>query len=179
MVWSFYQQKNSMSKPTFFDILTFMKSAATYLIILFSLGIGFTLGRVLPSLETSVSEPVGMETHNHQDHGSVETKDTEKSPEIVLEAYTRRDGSIDLKAEVMNFVFTPEEVEAAHRFGFGHGHLYINQKKSIRLYGEWINISPEALLPGMNTICVTLNTNNHAHYTAGGANIESCTTIIN
>ena len=156
-----------------------MKSSVFFVIIFFSLCTGLVLGRALPSLNVSAPVIDDVQMNNHQDHGSIEVGGEEKIPEITLEAYLREDNSVDLKAEVVNFVFTPEEVDLPHRFGFGHGHLYVNQQKSIRLYDEWINVPSHLLLRGANTICVTLSTNNHAHYTVDSASIESCTTVMN
>ena len=61
-----------------------------------------------------------------------------------------------------NFTFNAENASNQHIPGEGHGHLYVNDVKIARLYGEPYYLRD--LNMGANTIRITLNTNNHLSY---------------
>lgn len=65
-----------------------------------------------------------------------------------------------------NFRFAPERVNAPHRPGEGHAHVYIDGRKVARLYGPWFHLG--ALPPGKATVAVTLNANDHSDLTLAG-----------
>ena len=61
-----------------------------------------------------------------------------------------------------NFTFNAENASSQHIQGEGHGHLYVNDVKIARLYGDPYYLRD--LNMGANTIRITLNTNNHLSY---------------
>jgi hypothetical protein len=65
----------------------------------------------------------------------------------------------NLELKVSNFNFAPEKINQESNLKEGHAHLYINDQKITRIYGNWYYL-PE-LEPGTNEIKVTLNTNEH------------------
>ena len=75
-----------------------------------------------------------------------------------------------------NFTFNAENASNQHIPGEGHGHLYVNDVKIARLYGEPYYLRD--LNMGANTIRITLNTNNHLSYVFNGAAIEKNVEII-
>ena len=75
-----------------------------------------------------------------------------------------------------NFTFNAENASSQHIQGEGHGHLYVNDVKIARLYGEPYYLRD--LNMGANTIRITLNTNNHLLYVFNGAAIEKNVEIV-
>ena len=75
-----------------------------------------------------------------------------------------------------NFTFNAENASSQHIQGEGHGHLYVNDVKIARLYGEPYYLRD--LNMGANTIRITLNTNNHLSYVSNGAAIEKNVEIV-
>ncbi len=76
-------------------------------------------------------------------------------------------GGWNLHVMTTNFRFAPENVNAPHRAGEGHAHLYVNGKKVARLYGPWFHIG--ALPRGRTEVTVTLNANDHSDLAVGDA----------
>jgi hypothetical protein len=154
-----------------------MKSQTIFLVSFVFLLVGFSLGRVIPLATTST--PKNSTMHDHKDHGSVEIGNMKDISTISITTMQRKDNSIDLYISTSNFVFTPEKIGSTHVYGTGHGHLYINDQKITRFYSNWIQLDKEKLSLGANTVCASLNTNTHAHYTVNGEIIESCVIIVN
>ena len=75
-----------------------------------------------------------------------------------------------------NFTFNAENASSQHIQGEGHGHLYVNDVKIARLYGEPYYLRD--LNMGAYTIRITLNTNNHLSYVFNGAAIEKNVEIV-
>ena len=75
-----------------------------------------------------------------------------------------------------NFTFNAENASSQHIQGEGHGHLYVNDVKIARLYGEPYYLRD--LNMGANTIRITLNANNHLSYVSNGAPIEKNVEIV-
>ena len=75
-----------------------------------------------------------------------------------------------------NFTFNAENASSQHIQGEGHGHLYVNDVKIARLYGEPYYLRD--LNMGANTIRITLNANNHLSYVFNGAAIEKNVEIV-
>ena len=75
-----------------------------------------------------------------------------------------------------NFTFNAENASSEHIQGEGHGHLYVNDVKISRLYGEPYYLRD--LNMGANKIGITLNTNNHLSYVFNGAAIEKNVEIV-
>ena len=75
-----------------------------------------------------------------------------------------------------NFTFNAENASSQHIQGEGHGHLYVNDVKIARLYGEPYYL--RNLNMGANTIRITLNANNHLSYVFNGAAIEKNVEIV-
>jgi hypothetical protein len=78
-------------------------------------------------------------------------------------------GGYDLHVETTNFTFTPELINTAPIIDQGHAHLYIDGQLTI-LLAPWYHIN--ALAPGIHTIAVSLNANDHSVFAVVGQPIE-------
>lgn len=156
-----------------------MKNQVLFITTIVCLVIGFILGQTLPSIKVSKPNYQEAINHNHMNHGMIDVSEEEFIPTIQIKSHKDTKGSIDLQIATSNFTFTPQDVDKKHEHGSGHGHIYINQQKYGRFYEEWIHIPQKHLFNGANTICASLNGNNHAHYAAQNEIIESCVTIVN
>jgi hypothetical protein len=94
-------------------------------------------------------------------HGEgINIPEHEALPEIDI--ITHKDPKSGWNVEIVtkNFRFAPEHASQDHISGEGHAHLYIDNKKIRRLYGEWTHV--DNLKPGRHKIRVNLNANNHS-----------------
>lgn len=75
-----------------------------------------------------------------------------------------------------NFTFAAEKASSEHIAREGHGHLFVNDIKISRLYGEPYYLKDLDI--GVNEVKVTLNTNNHSSYVSNGIPIEKKVEIV-
>ncbi|MCB9808840.1 hypothetical protein H6776_00380 [Candidatus Nomurabacteria bacterium] len=123
--------------------------------------------------ETSGSH---MNMAQDHDHGAYDFQgDIDDAPSFTLEAERDSMSGINLHIVTHNFTFTPEVVNEDPVENTGHAHLYINGTKFGRVYSEWFYI-PQYFLndEGFNTLCVTLNANNHDEYMVAGKPLYTC-----
>lgn len=96
----------------------------------------------------------------------------ENAPKINLSA--ERDpmmpGHFNLNIQTENFEFAPESVSSEFVMGEGHAHVFVDDVKISRAYGEDYHLP--RLDPGEHTIRVTLNTNNHQEYAVNGVTVS-------
>jgi hypothetical protein len=78
-------------------------------------------------------------------------------------------GGYDLHIITTNFSFTPELINTAPIIGQGHAHLYIDGQLTI-LLAPWYHI--DSLAPGLHTIAVSLNANDHSAFAVNGQSIQ-------
>lgn len=97
--------------------------------------------------------------HHHQHHKQLEISANQATPTVELVAHPDQVQGWNLELKVTNFNFAPTKVNAPSKTSEGHAHLYINDKKVTRLYGNWYYLSE--LSTGTNTLKVTLNSNGH------------------
>lgn len=155
-----------------------MKKNTSFLSHIIFLIVGFVVGMLIPVSPLSLEAPRRPNPvhEGHMAH-NVEVSDEENIPSIKLEAFADPDGGINVHAVTEHFTFAPEEANKHHRFGFGHGHIFINGERFSRLYNPWTYLPYHVLSARENTICVTLSTNSHGDYTLNGEIIESCVTV--
>lgn len=95
-------------------------------------------------------------------------------PAVSIRGVTQADnGGWDLDLEVENFVFRRIEDMTPHVPGQGHGHIYLNGLKIGRLYADQATIG--RLPPGIFTVSVSLNRNDHAPYRVDGIQLTTQT----
>jgi len=91
----------------------------------------------------------------------------EPAPEIELAVKPAAEGDgWQVHVSARDFRFDKSLVDGIHIPGTGHGHLYLNGLKLQRLYSPDAKIG--ALPPGVHTVRVTLNTNDHRAYVVEG-----------
>ena len=59
----------------------------------------------------------------------------------------------------MNFTFAPQNVDGEPVDGEGHAHLYVDDVKVARVYGEWFHL--DSLPEDAQQVYVSLYANNH------------------
>ena len=74
-------------------------------------------------------------------------------------------GGWNLRLDLRNFRFAPENVGRANVAGEGHAHVYVGGEKLARLYGPWLHIP---VLPEGAPVEVTLNANDHGALAVAG-----------
>ena len=97
-------------------------------------------------------------------------------PEIDFVAESAGNNEWLLRVGVTNFEFTPKNTGQAHRVGQGHMHLFVDGKKTTRLYGQPYFLS--GLDEGERKLRVTLNSNDHRDYHINGHVVSSELTIM-
>ena len=100
----------------------------------------------------------------------------EPVPAVDISATKDRLSGWNIRLETENFTFAPESIGLRHEPGEGHAHLYINDEKADRLYGNYAHIG--SLPAGEYTFRVTLNTNYHRAYAVNGETISDEVTIM-
>ena len=118
------------------------------------------------------STMVTVPRHDH-DHTHEEPKPAEADSPMSLEVVAHPDtgGAYNLQVVPAGFTFSGENVNRSHVPGEGYANVYIDGKKIARMYVPWIALP--ALDPGMHTIRVALNTNDHRDYTRNGNPVEA------
>ena len=105
-----------------------------------------------------------MEGHMHgdgmdHDHGEPIEIDADTAPIVDLQVIPLSDGSFNIRVQTMNFMFAPHHVDMDPIEGEGHAHLYVDDVKVARLYGEWYHL--ESIPDDAQMVSVVLYANNH------------------
>lgn len=93
------------------------------------------------------------------DHGDPIEVSGQYAPMVDLQVIPLDDGGYNVRVQTMNFIFAPQNVGKQIVEGEGHAHLYIDDEKVARIYGEWYHL--ESLPEGAERISVSLYANNH------------------
>ena len=96
---------------------------------------------------------------HHSHDKTVMISDKQPVPTIDLVVHEDSMKGWNLEIKLNNFEFKPEMANKENQPNQGHAHLYINDKKVTRIYGNWYYLG--SLPEGKNEIKVQLNTNNH------------------
>ncbi len=120
----------------------------------------------------------GIAGEMHQ-HGSMEVPAGYPLPKVSLVIHPDARKGWNLEMQLTNFNLAPEQVNQpdAHSGDVleGHAHLYIDDVKVTRLYGNWYYL--ESLPPGQHQISVSLNSNSHATLMHDGQPIQAIATL--
>ncbi len=111
------------------------------------------------------ADQMQMDDMTHE-HSMTMEVDAATAPQVHLQLYPLVDGSFNLRVQTVNFAFTPQNVDMPSVAGEGHAHLYIDDVKTARIYGEWAHLS--SLPPDAQTITVKLYTNDHRAFAIDG-----------
>lgn len=132
----------------------------------------FAAGAILVSaLNLAPAEEPAMHGMHH--HELYEIPADLPVPSLELNLYKDPKSGYTLQLVTENFAFVPEEASTDNSDGNGHAHLYINDEKITRLYGEWVYLPPEWFDAEEAEVHVTLNTNDHKDYAVNGVSIEA------
>lgn len=97
------------------------------------------------------------------------------APTIELDVTKDSMSGWNVRIQTTNFKFSPQDAGKETVAGEGHVHLYLDDQKIARVYGEWFHlVIPTA---GEHTIRATLNTNDHSDYATDGNIIEASTSV--
>ena len=97
------------------------------------------------------------------------------APTLELRAVKDTAAGWNLHIVTTNFRFAPERVDAPHRPGEGHAHVYVDGRKAARIYGPWFHLG--TLPSGKVTLGVTLNANDHSLLSVSGRPLKLEKTI--
>ena len=114
-----------------------------------------------------------MHTHSdgqQHDHSKLMDMSGDAVPFIDLSVIPLSDGSYNVRVQTLNFMFAPQNVDQAPVMGEGHAHLYVDDVKIARLYGEWYHL--ESLPDNAEMISVSLYANNHQPLAVDGVPIS-------
>ncbi len=118
----------------------------------------------------------GMEMagHMHGDgmdhnHGEPIELDADTAPIVVLQVIPLSDSSLNIRVQTMNFMFAPHHVDTDPADGEGHAHLYVDDVKVARLYGEWYHL--DSVPEDAEMVSVVLYANNHQPLAVDGQEI--------
>lgn len=155
--------------------------------------IGFVLGgSVVWILFSFLVAPVDTHTHDAEQvmtpdethdgamvhaHEQVAVAADANAPTVNVRATADAKDGYNIQIETGNFTFAPERVNEAVVQNEGHAHIYVNNIKIARVYGNWFHISSGVLQAGENTVKVTLNANDHSEWAVGEKSIEASTVI--
>lgn len=152
------------------------------LILVITLFVGYAAGRVVKTNEFAVQEANKNEHANHNmemKHDHIQVAPGRLTPNVKLEAIKDSMGGYNFRVLTNNFYFTPANAGKDPVQNTGHAHLFVNDKKIGRIYGEWFYLGDDKFQTGTNTVVVSLNANNHADWvTKDGKEIVASTTII-
>ena len=143
-----------MNKPNLFLIIGLVGGAALGLLASGSIS-GFGSGATAPKMDHSKHQ-IGADNHDHDRLQEVPI-DAVPSVQITLDA--EGGCTYNMRLDLTNFRFAPENVNGPHKDGEGHAHLYADGQKLSRIYSEWVYFAAPL---GSKSIEVTLNSNDHA-----------------
>lgn len=126
---------------------------------------------------STIIEPAASNLHEH-DHATSTTLHelpAENAPSLALDVKVDPSGGYNLHIITENFVWSPENASGDHVDGQGHAHIFLDQEKIIRAYGEYVHI-PSFLLAENTSdhlLRVELVGNDHAPYFSNGEPIKA------
>ncbi|MGH3681613.1 MAG: hypothetical protein ACRDT2_15385 [Natronosporangium sp.] len=101
----------------------------------------------------------------------------EGAPSLQLEVEPDPHGGWNLRLRSERFTFTPDQTGAQARAGQGHAHVYVDEAKFSRAYGQWFYLPAEAVGDGEHTVLVTLNANDHTVWAVDGEPVSAAATV--
>lgn len=113
--------------------------------------------------------------HSGHSHGALEVADKDQIPTVTLTVLKDPMSGWNAKVVIEHFRFAPENASQDHIAGQGHGHLYIDDVKINRLYGDWYRLGK--LTAGSHTVMVSLSSNDHRDLTHNGQVIADSVSI--
>lgn len=133
--------------------------------ILLTLTAGLAIAKTVNSSTNTLlaDESHGGTSHSHK---KMEIPSGKPVPNVDLVVHPDAMKGWNIELKLTNFEFAPESVNQDSNPNEGHAHLYVNDEKITRVYGNWYYLG--SLEPGSNKITVTLNTNKHEDLVKNG-----------
>ena len=118
---------------------------------------------------------IAADAHSHadgttHDHGAMLEASAGPAPSVDLQVIPLNGGGYNVRVQTLNFTFAPHHVDMEPMAGEGHAHLYIDDVKIARIYGEWYHL--ESLPEDAQMISVSLYANNHQPLAIDGETIS-------
>ena len=82
----------------------------------------------------------------------------------------------NIRIDTENFNFTPDKIDQPVDEVAGHAHIFVDDFKMARVYGNWYHL--RRLTPGEHTVRITLNANDHSEWSHQGKPIAAEQRII-
>lgn len=150
IVFLFEGPGHSFTPPAWLHRTTFMRAAfatVNFVIVVMAMLFAYTNSARLLKAPTAHVHP------------RIEVTASELAPRVALSIKRDPKSGWNLLLETENFTFAPDEVGEGNNEHIGHAHLYLDDQKIARIYGNW-HYLPE-LPSGEHVLRVTLNTNEH------------------
>ncbi len=107
---------------------------------------------------------------------TISLPENHRPPTLALDVAADSMGGWNVHLITEHFRFVPERAGSPAVYGEGHAHLYIDDRKTARIYGPWHHIP--TLPPGTHDVLVTLNSNDHRLYARGDSVVAARATIV-
>jgi hypothetical protein len=120
----------------------------------------------------NITVPETEATHAHHEMFEV---DAATAPSIDVTVSPDPKSGWNIQATVGEFTITPQNASGDHVDGEGHLHLYVDDERITRLYGEWWHLAE--LTEGDHEVRVDVATNDHRVYAVDGAAITGSATV--
>lgn len=131
-----------------------------------------------PAEEGEEAETPAEHDHSKHHHGLLDVKEQWPDaaiPNIEIEVLADSMSGWNIKIITENFDFAPDKVNQDATPNEGHAHLFVDNYKFARLYGNWYHL--KALTPGKHEVKVTLNANDHSSLGFQGKEISAAINI--
>lgn len=117
--------------------------------------------------------------HSETAHGHTTYIEVDKEDAPTVDIVVHKDPMSGWNVEILttNFTFSPERASTEHVAGEGHAHIYVDDVKMNRVYGNWYHLANLGG-KGEHEIRVDLNGNNHSPLSVQGVPIAATKTIV-
>ena len=109
-------------------------------------------------------------------HKSIEVQ-SDRIPTLLVNAFPDDVSGYNIQIITENFEFSPRSINMENVQNQGHVHIYINDEKIARAYGEWFHLDDHHIGDDMNILRVTLNSNDHSEWSINTNPIEVSTVL--
>lgn len=135
---------------------------------------GLVVGLYFSRLSNAAHDDHAQAAHGLMEpsHGMYDVEKDSIIPDIIrLEVLRDHRAGWNIHIITRDFLFTPEHINKHHVPGQGHAHLFVNGRKTARIYSNWFHL-PD-VDPTNTTIEVTLNSNTHETLVLNGKPIAA------
>lgn len=113
----------------------------------------------------------------HDSEGFTHDMAGAKAPTLRVDIDVDKVSGYNITLTTTRFRWTPQRASSDHVAGEGHAHVYLDDKRLLRLYTPAFHLDTAALEPGAHQLRIVLNGNDHVAYSADGEMVEYETPI--